>query len=271
MVLKILVQFLSDRLAKAYLSQDMSYSLFLIGQLITALLTIGLLGSLYTSLRISMKQLKQPADQHKKAGRLAVLSLSIWMLVSITLASRAKYGAAEPTLTMLSVFLIPSVCFILLLGFRFFRQIIQITPPQWLIKVQGIRIVLSLLLWMGYAGQYVPPQLTFLWFNYDIVVGISALMGSYVFFARGQFRRPETLLWNTFGLLSLIYLVAIALVSLPNSAYQLFSTHPDAAFLMHPAFVPLLSFVLPFCLAMHIYAIWQAIQRPARRAFRLNK
>jgi hypothetical protein len=249
----------------------MNHSLFLIGQLITVLLTLGLLGSLYTSLRLSMKKLKQPAAQRKKAGRLAVLSISIWVLISITLAGKAKYGAAEPALMMLAVFLIPALIFILLLGFRFFRQALLITPPHWLIKIQGIRAVISLLLWMGYAGRFVPPQLTFLWFNYDIVVGISALMGSYVFFAKGQFRRPETLLWNTFGLFSLIYLVAIALVSLPQSNYQLFATTPDGAFLMHPLFVPLLSFILPFCLAMHVYSIWQALRHPTRRTFRLNK
>jgi hypothetical protein len=266
--------FFFDRLSKAYLPEpysDMSQSLFLIGQLITLLLTAGLLGSLYTALRIGMSRLKQPPAQRKKAGRLVILSLSIWLLISIGLASSARYGTAEPVLTMLSLFLLPSVFFLLLLGFRFFRQVILITPPQWIVKVQGIRIALSLLLWMGYAGRYVPPQLTFLWFNYDIVVGISALMGSYVFFARGQFRRPETLLWNTFGLFSLLYLVAIALVSLPQSPYQLFVTTPDGAFLTQPLFVPLMSFIFPFCMAMHVYSIWQALRRPARRTFRLHK
>ena len=245
--------------------------LFLIGQLITLLLTIGLLGSLFTALRTGMSQIRLSRKQQLKAGRLTLFSLLLWILISIVIGQKAKYGIWDPTVTLLLLFIIPSASFTLILSFNFFRQVVAVTPPKWIIKVQGIRIVINLLFWMGYMGLYAPPQFTFLWFNYDIVVGISALMGSYVFFARGQFRRVESLIWNVFGLFALIYLVGIMLVSLPDSAYQLFATKPDGAFLMHPMFMPLISFILPFCAAMHCYGIWQALRRPVRRTFRLNK
>lgn len=250
----------------------MANPLLLIGQLITLLMAAGLLGTLYTALRRAMKRLRQPHFQQRKASDFTTAALLIWVLISGMLAELPGPGGESPTaIRALLLFLLPALIFAGLLGFRFFRALLIAMPPNWLVKVQGIRIVLNLLLWMGYEGRYVPPQLTFLWFNYDIVVGISALMGSYAFFAGNRIRRPEALLWNIFGLFSLLYLVLIGLISLPDPSWQLFKTVPDSSFLLQTAFVPLLSFVLPFCFAMHLYAIWQMLRLPSRRQFVLRR
>ncbi len=246
----------------------MTNPLLLIGQLITLLMAAGLLGTLYTALRRAMKRLRQPSLQQRKASGFAVAALLIWMLISGVLAELPVFGGAGRAMLL---FLPPALISATLLGFRFFRALLIAIPPNWLVKVQGVRIVLNLLLWMGYEGRYVPPQLTFLWFNYDIVVGVSALMGSFAFFAGNRMRRPEALLWNVFGLFSLLYLVLIGLISLPDANWQLFKTVPDSSFLLQTAFVPLLSFVLPFCFAMHLYSIWQMLRLPSRRRFVLRR
>lgn len=242
----------------------MNNSIHLIGQLVIFLLVAGLLGSLYTALLHGFGRLRLPLAQRKRTARLALLSLLLWMVISLLLPMLGGFERAiPPSQQALLLFALPSVLAAGLLAFRFIRLLLRVMPPQWLVKIQGVRIVVSLQLWLGYEAGYVPPQLTFAWFNYDIIVGLSALLGGAVFFARGQFRRPESLLWNSFGLISLLYLLFIALLSLPGQpAWQVFNTVPDASFLLVPLDSLLLSFVFPFCAAMHLYAIWQALSQP---------
>ncbi|TXB67657.1 hypothetical protein [Phaeodactylibacter luteus] len=244
----------------------MSTPLFIIGQLITLVLCAGLFGSIYTSVRKGLSKLKLPVEQQKRAALLSVSALGIWTMILAGGALLLQQEANSAGAVLSFAYLLPVAVGLALLGFRFFRLLLRATPPSWLVKVQGIRIIVSLLLWLGYQGQYVPPQLTFLWFNYDIVVGVSALMGSYAFFARGRLRRPEILLWNSFGLFSLWYLVGIALVSVPGS-WQLFETSPDGTFLLQPIFILLQGFIFPLCSLWHVYSIWQALSRPLSKSF----
>lgn len=246
----------------------MDGNLFLIGQIIIALLALGLTSSLYYGLSHALRRLHLPAVQREQLLRLIVTGITFWLAILALLANMGFFyepGASAERLLL--AFALPLAIVLLLLFSRFFALMLRVLPIRWLAYFQACRLVTELFFWMGMKGGFVPPQMTFEWLNYDIVVGITALMAGYVFFSQGRHRRLEGVIWNAFGSISIINVLALSLFSLPGP-YLLFATVPDGAFLALTPFVWLPGFIFPIALAAHIFSLKKLLfqrQNPARR------
>jgi len=113
---------------------------------------------------------------------------------------------------------------------------------------------------MGMLANFVPFQMTFTGFNYDIIVGITAILGGMVFFGKGRLRRFEAIIWNIFGILLLLFIVGISAVSAPGPL-QIFTNEPANRMIAFVPFIWLPGFVVPFALAMHLFSLKQLLRK----------
>ena len=245
----------------------MDSTLFLIGQLIITLLTLGLISSLYFGLSRVFQKLHLPALQRDKLLQLITTGIAFWLAILAQLAYMGYFYEPDTTFQrLLLAVALPLAIVVLLLFSRFFTLILRELPIRWLVYFQACRIVTELFFWMGMKGGYIPVQMTFEWLNYDIVVGITALMAGYVFFSRGRYRRFEGILWNTFGIASLANVLFISLFSLPGP-HRAFATTPDSAFLTLTPFIWLPGFIFPLALAAHVFSL-KKLLRPREQSIR---
>ena len=128
---------------------------------------------------------------------------------------------------------------------------------------------MEIFLWMGYLGSYVPPQMTFLWLNQDIIVGLTAPFAGWLFFGKHRYQKPEAIMWNVFGIALLLNVLSLGVFSSP-SPFRVFLNEPSSVFVMQFPFVWIVSFIVPFALAMHLFSLRQLLTnrtRPISRRF----
>ncbi len=251
----------------------MQFNAYLIGQLIVIILALGLLSMIAYGLRSVLERLRLAERRQRLIRRFTLAALVLWMAVLAVLAGTGFFQHFEWTPPSVVLAAVPPFLIILaLLASRAFRIMLSLTPMSWLIYAQTFRLILDLFLWLGYKGGYVPPQMTFAWLNYDIIVGLTAPMAGYVFFGKGRYQRLEAIWWNVFGVLILLNTMLTGLLSLPT-AYQVFRTQPDMTFVADFPFVWIPGFFLPLALALHIFSLMQLFWRKGqpRRQFSLRR
>jgi hypothetical protein len=117
-----------------------------------------------------------------------------------------------------------------------------------------VRVPVELVLLGLYLHGAVPRLMTFEGRNWDIVVGLTALVVYYVAFHRKQLGRRGLLLWNVLGLASLLNIVVNAMLSVPTPWQRFAFEQPNVAILHFP-FVWLPGCVVPLVLLAHLVAI----------------
>lgn len=220
-------------------------------QLIIIALVIGLAGAVTFAFR---RIVRNRAKEYLPYIRLA---FTFWLFAIALLTIETNFTAKTDSIyNLVAATFIPILLIVWLMRTPSFRRLLQLMPPHWLIRVQGFRLLLSLTFWLGYRGNFIPMQLTFEWLNQDIIVGLTSLIAGSLFFGRRRFLRREALLWNFFGMLSLINIYVLIYFSFPSSE-QVFRNLPDSSFLMEVPFIWIPGFLLPFALAAHLFSIQQ--------------
>ncbi len=246
---------------------------YVLGQLIVIILTLGVLSLITYGLGHVLDRFRLLAGRATLFRRLVLLALVIWLVLLGVLSWRgffAQFDWTPPSIVL--VFVPPLFLIIALMTSRVFRLMLRFTPMAWLVYAQSFRLLLDLFLYLGYRGDYVPIQMTFAWLNYDIIVGATAPMAGYIFFAQGRYHRLEAIWWNLFGVLLLLNSLWVGFFSLPTG-YQVFRTVPDTSFAADFPFIWIPGFLVPFALALHIFSLFQLFRRKGgrRRTFSLRK
>ena len=123
--------------------------------------------------------------------------------------------------------------------------------------VHSLRIPVEIALYFLFLQKQVPEIMTFAGWNYDIMIGISALilfLSSYILKAKPS--RKCMLLWNFLGLIFLINIVVIAVLSAPLPIQKLSFDQPNMAVLNFP-YILLPSFIVPIVILTHFLSIKQ--------------
>ncbi len=252
----------------------MSSTIYLIGQFIILLLAFGMVSSIRFALRRAYSTLGWEKPRTDRRVNSVGLILWSWMAVVGLLGWLGFFRADQADFPLVFLTALPPVAVVLALLFLpAFRPVLEAIPRAWLLYGQSFRFLTDLFLWMGYLGQFVPPQMTFLWLNYDFTVGLTAPGAGWIFFAKGRFRRVEAIWWNVFGIVLLLNNLLIALFSMP-SPFQVFAITPDSAFLGEFPFVWLIAFFFPLALAMHVFSLKQTLlagPTTGRRTFSIRK
>lgn len=136
-------------------------------------------------------------------------------------------------------------------------------PAKTLILIQSFRIFVELLIHWAVELQVAPPQLTWPSFglaehsglNVDILAGISALL---VFAVFDRLPKWVILLWNCLGLLMVLWVVVVAILSVP-SPFQILS--PDNTWVSQTPYILLPTALVPIAIGGHLI-IFRAILFP---------
>ncbi len=124
-----------------------------------------------------------------------------------------------------------------------------------LLTIHTLRIPVELILYQLFLQQKIPNLMTFKGWNFDIVVGFSALVILiYQLTTKRIFNRQFFIIWNIIGIVFLFTIVSLAILSSPLPVQQFAFDQPNIAILEFPyCFLP--TCVVPIVLISHILLI----------------
>ncbi len=123
---------------------------------------------------------------------------------------------------------------------------------NYLLAIHSVRIPVELVLYQLYLQEKIPKLMTFSGWNFDIAIGISALiLLVYQLILNRKINRTVFLIWNIFGMVFLLIIVSLAILSSPLPIQQIAFNQPNIAVLEFPyCFLP--TCVVPIVLMSHI-------------------
>lgn len=136
-------------------------------------------------------------------------------------------------------------------------------PLSWLVGFQAFRIPVELLLHQGYAGGFVPRELTFVGHNFDIATGILAV--PLALWLRGagakhaQARRLA-LGFTGLGLALLAVVVTTAVLAMPTP-FQVLHTRPANVWIAELPYVWLPVVMVPAALLGHLLVLRRLLSK----------
>lgn len=130
-----------------------------------------------------------------------------------------------------------------------------------LLAIHLIRIPVELVLYALFQEKKVPQIMTFEGWNYDILMGISALLILlYTTILKREIKKSVLLIWNIIGLIFLSIIVCIALLSAPFS-FQVFALgNPNLAVFEFP-YTLLPCYIVMTVYISHICTIKSLLQK----------
>lgn len=144
----------------------------------------------------------------------------------------------------------------LLLCFLIYRNIdLQKTNTRLLIAVHTLRLPIELVIYQLFVIKLAPKIMTFKGCNFDILVGISAiLLLFYLCYTSRKIPNYLLLIWNGIGLLFLFTIVGIAVLSAPLPIQKFGFEQPNIAVFKFP-YVFLPGLVVPLVALSNILTI----------------
>lgn len=238
----------------------MMYSLYIICQVLIILIAGFIIYFLASTYNQVLQKYRIPAARRKPLVIYTVTGLLFWLSILSWLGHYGFFDDFETLPPKILVAVIPTIIVIgYLLYSKLFLKLLKQVPPARLVRVQSFRIAVEFVLWLGLLGGFVPFQMTFEGFNYDIIVGITAFIAANVFFGK-RFYKWQGIIWNVFGIMLLCTIVFISAVSTP-SPIRIFMNEPANTFIGQVPFIWIPGFIVPFALAMHLFSIRQLLNR----------
>jgi hypothetical protein len=136
-----------------------------------------------------------------------------------------------------------------------FKQIISDAPMTWITYSQSFRVIVELLLLGLYAEGLLPKAATFEGYNYEILIGATAIPMAYLVTKHPKRTKCTLMAWNICGLLTLSIVVFIIL----SNTYQT-ATSTDIApvhkiVIGRFPYTLLAGFLMPLAVFMHILSL----------------
>ena len=132
-----------------------------------------------------------------------------------------------------------------------------------LLSIHVLRIPVELILYQLFLNGKIPKLMTFSGWNFDIVIGFSALtLLIYVGISKKWIGRKLFIVWNFSGLLFLFFIVALSVLSSPLKIQKLAFDQPNIGVAEFPfCFLP--TCVVPIVLMSHILLLQKTVQKPS--------
>ncbi len=179
------------------------------------------------------------------------LPFTIWILVigiSSYLGFWENTTSFPPRMIILFLSIIGLVVFL-------FRQI-EVTDIHegWLTSIHILRIPVELTLLKLFLSGQLPEIMTFQGWNFDIVVGITAIPLLFMYWFKVQISPTLLRYWNIFGIVMLAIIVTVAILSAPTPLQQLAFEQPNRAVTQFPyTFLP--AVVVPLVFISHLLTL----------------
>lgn len=188
----------------------------------------------------------------------AFLSIPAWLMYLVLLDQTELLWNYElpPRIPLLVV--IPAISGIILLVNRKLMHSAYVQSPLHLpVILQSFRILVELLIYATYRKGIFPQRATFEGLNYDILVGISALLMG-VAVSRGMIKEKGILIWN-FGSICILAVTVYAFIS--SYYFEDISSQIDKYQFVTFPFLLLASVLLPVAVFLHAFSVKQVLTR----------
>ncbi|MCP9770353.1 hypothetical protein EGI22_20800 [Lacihabitans sp. LS3-19] len=185
-------------------------------------------------------------------NRIFLYSSVLWLLI---IGFVATSGFFENTSGMPPRFLIVIIGALFFSIFWFKNISFEKIDPKYLLAIHTLRLPVELVLFQLYLRKQIPILMTFEGWNFDIIIGVSAIIvWVYLHFLNGKISKKLMLFGNVLGLIFLSTIVLIAILSAPLPIQQLAFEQPNIALLKFP-FVFLPAIVVPLVYLSHFISI----------------
>ncbi len=138
-------------------------------------------------------------------------------------------------------------------GFRDFARAIS---PTRVIYLQTFRVFVEIVLWQLAVKGIIHERMTFEGYNFDILVGLTAIPLGYLVFVKKRLPLWTAVAWNYAGIILLTIVVVTGILSTPTS-FQVFTEKPSSAFLATFPYVWLPGLLVPTAYFLHILSLRQ--------------
>jgi hypothetical protein len=234
----------------------METTLFQIATAAFVILTFSLIWFVLFTLKKAF-YLTQPAIRARKKLIISAVILISWLLFLAVLALSGFFQNFQDLPPRFALALLPPVLGIIIISnLKATNTILAALPESSLITFQTFRIVMELILWALSLAYIIPVQMTFEGMNFDVLVGLTAPVISYMCFIKKKWPISVAIFWNFLGLALLATIVSIAILSAPTPFRQ-FMTDPAPTFIASVPFIWLPGFVVPVALYGHVLSIKQ--------------
>ncbi len=219
------------------------------------LLFVVLLSILLWMVNLSMKKLGRSPKNRQRAMGIILATLFGWLAIQFAIDQTGFYLSSAlppriPLLMILPVFLFTGI-------FLFWKrnsEVLHAIPIYIPIAYQSFRAVIEVLFYFTFLQGILPIQVTFEGANYDVLLGISAIvMGFYAY--RSSASKKILIAWNFLG----IGVILFAAFTFVTSLYfpEFWGTGGFSDRFIHFPFLLLPSFFMPSAIFMHVLSIVQ--------------
>lgn len=225
------------------------------------LLTIIFYYLIYREFRLALPKTSMLPEKQKRFSRNFLIGFFSW-LAFVYIWSR--FGIFENfewfPFNAIPVILLPLTIILIFTLSSTVKEILVHIPQENLIKLQSFRFYVEVLLWALYASALLPIQMTFEGRNFDIIIGVTAVL---LTTRLGGFMLLDKLpgfviiLWNIVGLGLLMNIVAIAILSMPTS-FRYFMNEPANTVVTQFPISLLPAFLVPLAYMLHILSLRKA-------------
>ena len=174
-----------------------------------------------------------------------------WTLIHGVLA---KAGFYQDTMSMpprFALIFVPNVLFIIYGCLPKNREWLRASRnSRWSSAVHIVRIPVEIILWQLALHKWVPELMTFEGRNFDILVGISAILVTYLI-AQNKISRKALIAWNYIGLFFVLFILGNGILSTELPFQQFAFDQPNKAITFFPyALLP--GLIVPVVIWSHI-------------------
>lgn len=185
-----------------------------------------------------------------------MLFLALWTGVIGILSYSGFYLNTTALPPRMAMVLLPSIVYVI----YFYRTLpVEAIKLNYIVAVHVLRIPVEWTLYWLYMQKQIPRIMTFEGWNFDSVMGITALiLLLYILMVKRKPNAAFFRIWNIAGIAFLSVIVTIALLSAPSPIQLLAFEQPNIAILTFP-YTLLPAIVVPLVLVSHMLCLKQAL------------
>jgi len=221
-------------------------------------LTAALSGLIIYGVSRAIKKMYPSNPTMQRITGFVALCLVMWLIFLKVISTKHildQWSLMPPRLMI--ILLPPLIVTILIASSKKTGELLKNIPTHWMIYVQSFRILMEVILLLLFVEKIIPVQMTFEGRNFDILVGITALItGTGVM--KNKISPKGIIAWNMFGLILLANIVIVAVLSTPLPI-RTFMNEPANTVIAYFPFVWLAGFVVPVAYSLHVFSIKKAL------------
>ena len=233
----------------------------LIVQIGFAVLSFACAGVVLWGLGRALRKAQVPEERVRRTQLMVGGGIALWMAITAALSISgvfADFSSFPPKVAI--ALMVPLVALTILTFSKRTATLLDAVPPQWLLLLQGFRIPVEILLWLGFAAAVVPVQMTFEGYNFDVLSGILGLVIGFTAFSGGKRRKSLAIAYNFLGLALLFTILTIAILSMPTPIRQFMNEPANTMVAVFPI-VWLPAILVPLAYVLHLLSLRQLLRK----------